>query len=38
MPFRQRNELNNGPYTDIDISQTAINELANKPRQDINGQ
>ena len=38
MPFRQRNELNNGPYTDIDINQTAINELANKPRQDINGQ
>ena len=38
MPFRQRNELNNGPYTDIDITQTAINELANKPRQDINGQ
>lgn len=38
MPFRQRNKLNNGPYTDIDINQTAINELANKPRQDINGQ
>ena len=36
MPFRQRDKLNNGPY--IDVSQTAINELQNKPRQDITGE
>lgn len=34
MPFGNRNQLN----IPIDVSQTAINELANKPRQDINGQ
>lgn len=37
MAFKQRNKLNNGPY-DIDVSQTVINELANKPRRDIDGQ
>lgn len=30
-----RRELNNDPFTDIDVSQTAINELQNKPRYDI---
>jgi len=30
-----RSKLNEGPFTDIDVSQTAINELANKPRYDI---
>ena len=34
MPFGNRNQLN----IPIDVSQTAINELANRPRQDINGQ
>jgi hypothetical protein len=34
MPFGNRNQLN----MPIDVSQTAINELANRPRQDINGQ
>lgn len=34
MPFGNRNQFN----MPIDVSQTAINELANKPRQDINGQ
>lgn len=30
-----RRELNNDPFTDINVSQTAINELQNKPRYDI---
>ena len=34
MPFGNRNQFN----MPIDVSQTAINELANRPRQDINGQ
>jgi len=34
MPFGNRNQLN----MPIDVSQTAINELQNRPRQDINGQ
>lgn len=34
MPFGNRNQLN----IPIDVTQTAINELANRPRQDINGQ
>ena len=34
MPFGNRNQLN----IPIDVGQTAINELANRPRQDINGQ
>ena len=34
MPFGNRNQFN----MPIDVSQTAINELANKPRQDIDRQ
>ncbi len=37
MPLFGKRQLNNGPY-DIDVSQTAINELANKPRRDITGE
>lgn len=36
MPLRERNKLNYGPT--IELTQTGINELQNRPRQDINGQ